>query len=42
LKKYDLGKDMSAYLQKIQDEMIGINDADCMAFLLKTLPEHFG
>ena len=42
MKKYDLAKDMTSYLQKIDDEMRRINDSDCMAFLLKKMPEHFG
>ena len=43
--KYDLGRDLAAYLDTMETEMdkLGdrISDSDCMIFLLKTLPEHF-
>ena len=41
--KYDLGRDMQAYLDKMDNEMarLNVSDTDCMAFLLQVLPEHF-
>jgi len=43
--KYDLGRDLTSYLETMETEMdnLGdrISDSDCMTFLLKTLPEHF-
>ena len=43
LMKYDLGKDLQAYLDTMQNgmEKLSISDNDCINFILQQLPEHF-